>query len=67
MREIRVDGTVPVLIELARNNLHFDNWHCSMPGPTWPNRLVAEAISRPAVPRSRPKDETGSKAAICEN
>jgi len=36
---------VPVLIELARNNLYFDNWHCSMPGPTWPNRLFAHAAS----------------------
>jgi phospholipase C len=36
---------VPVIIELARNNLYFDNWFCSMPGPTWPNRLFAHAAS----------------------
>jgi phospholipase C len=36
---------VPVLIELARNNLYFDNWFSSMPGPTWPNRLFAHAAS----------------------
>ena len=36
---------VPVLIELAKNNLYFDNWFSSMPGPTWPNRLFAHAAS----------------------
>jgi phospholipase C len=36
---------VPVLIELARNNLVFDNWFSSVPGPTWPNRLFAHAAS----------------------
>lgn len=36
---------VPVLLELARNNLYFDNWFSSMPGPTWPNRLFAHAAS----------------------
>jgi phospholipase C len=30
---------------LARNNLCFNNWFCSMPGPTWPNRLFAHAAS----------------------
>jgi phospholipase C len=36
---------VPVLVELARTNLYFDNWFSSMPGPTWPNRLFAHAAS----------------------
>jgi phospholipase C len=36
---------VSVLIELAKNNLYFDNWFSSMPGPTWPNRLFAHAAS----------------------
>jgi phospholipase C len=36
---------VPVLSGLAKNNLYFDNWHASMPGPTWPNRLFAHAAS----------------------
>lgn len=36
---------VPVLTELARKNLYFDNWFSSMPGPTWPNRLFAHAAS----------------------
>jgi phospholipase C len=36
---------VPVLLGLARNNLYFDNWFSSMPGPTWPNRLFAHAAS----------------------
>jgi phospholipase C len=39
------DSEVPVLVELARNNLYFDNWFSSMPGPTWPNRLFAHAAS----------------------
>lgn len=36
---------VPVLVELARTNLYFDDWFSSMPGPTWPNRLFAHAAS----------------------
>jgi phospholipase C len=36
---------VPVLIELASNNLCFDNWFSSVPGSTWPNRLFAHAAS----------------------
>jgi phospholipase C len=36
---------VPILVELARTNLCFDNWFSSMPGPTWPNRLFAHAAS----------------------
>ncbi|MBN8981185.1 MAG: hypothetical protein J0I29_07910 [Rhizobiales bacterium] len=36
---------VPVLVQLARDNLYFDNWFSSMPGPTWPNRLFAHCGS----------------------
>lgn len=36
---------IPVLSSLAQNNLYFDNWFSSMPGPTWPNRLFAHAAS----------------------
>jgi phospholipase C len=35
----------PILVGLAKNNLYFDNWFSSMPGPTWPNRLFAHAAS----------------------
>jgi phospholipase C len=38
-------SSVPTLVQLARNNLYFDNWFSSMPGPTWPNRLFAHAAS----------------------
>ena len=36
---------LPVLNALAKNFLLCDNWHASMPGPTWPNRLFACAAS----------------------
>lgn len=32
-------GDLPVLMELAQNYTTFDNYFCSMLGPTWPNRL----------------------------
>ncbi|MBR0716920.1 alkaline phosphatase family protein [Bradyrhizobium liaoningense] len=38
-------ASLPVLLELAANNLYFDNWYSSMPGPTWPNRLFVHAAS----------------------
>lgn len=39
------ESEVPKLIDIAANNLYFDNWFSSMPGPTWPNRLFAHAAS----------------------
>lgn len=36
-------STLPVLSTLAREYLLFDNWHASMPGPTWPNRFFVHA------------------------
>lgn len=47
---------LPVLNALAREFALCDNWHASMPGPTWPNRLFVHAASSggldhsPAVP-----------------
>jgi phospholipase C len=35
------DGELPALHALARAFTIFDHWHASVPGPTWPNRLVA--------------------------
>lgn len=32
-------GDLPVLMALAENYTLFDNYFCSMLGPTWPNRL----------------------------
>ncbi|MDR3444222.1 MULTISPECIES: alkaline phosphatase family protein [unclassified Dyella] len=36
---------VPVLTQLAQLFTVFDNWHSSMPGPTWPNRFFVHAGS----------------------
>ena len=38
-------SSLQVLLPYAQNNLYFDNWFSSMPGPTWPNRLFAHAAS----------------------
>lgn len=36
---------LPVLNALAREFVVCDNWHCSLPGPTWPNRFFVHAAS----------------------
>jgi len=36
---------LPVLNQLATEFVVCDNWHASMPGPTWPNRFFAHAAS----------------------
>jgi phospholipase C len=36
---------LPVLNALAREFAVCDNWHASMPGPTWPNRMFVHAAS----------------------
>lgn len=36
---------LPVLNALARHFVVCDNWHASMPGPTWPNRMFVHAAS----------------------
>lgn len=38
-------GQLPVLNALAREFVVCDNWHASMPGPTWPNRMFVHAAS----------------------
>jgi phospholipase C len=38
-------GQLPVLDQLAQEFVVCDNWHCSMPGPTWPNRFFALGAS----------------------
>jgi phospholipase C len=38
-------SSLPVLNALAREFVVCDNWHASMPGPTWPNRLFVHAAS----------------------
>jgi phospholipase C len=36
---------LPVLNALAQEFVVCDNWHASMPGPTWPNRMFVHAAS----------------------
>jgi phospholipase C len=36
---------LPILNGLARDFAVCDNWHASMPGPTWPNRFFTHAAS----------------------
>ena len=36
---------LPVLTALAKEFAVCDNWHASMPGPTWPNRMFVHAGS----------------------
>ena len=36
---------LPVLTALAEEFVVCDNWHASMPGPTWPNRFFAHGAS----------------------
>jgi phospholipase C len=36
---------LPALYALAREFAVCDNWFCSMPGPTWPNRFFVHAAS----------------------
>lgn len=36
---------LPILHALAAEFVVCDNWHASMPGPTWPNRMFVHAAS----------------------
>jgi phospholipase C len=36
---------LPVLLALAQEFAICDNWHASLPGPTWPNRMFVHAAS----------------------
>jgi phospholipase C len=36
---------LPILTTLAKEFAVCDNWHASMPGPTWPNRMFVHAAS----------------------
>ena len=50
-------GALPVVRELARQFVLFDNWFSSMPGPTWPNRFFVHAGSSGGLTNS-PSDFT---------
>ena len=43
---------LPVLNALAREFVVCDNWHSSMPGPTWPNRMFVHAASSAGLDHS---------------
>lgn len=49
---------VPVMVQLAQEFAICDQWHCSIPGPTWPNRLFAMGASSSGL------DDTPSKTDI---
>ncbi|HXA75921.1 MAG TPA: alkaline phosphatase family protein [Candidatus Acidoferrales bacterium] len=51
---------LPVLHALAAEFVVCDNWHASMPGPTWPNRMFVHAAS------SNGLDHSPSIAEIAE-
>lgn len=43
---------LPVLTALAREFAVCDNWHASLPGPTWPNRMFVHAASSAGLDHS---------------
>ena len=43
---------LPVLNALAAEFVICDNWHASMPGPTWPNRVFVHAASSAGLDHS---------------
>jgi phospholipase C len=43
---------LPVLVALASEFALCDNWHASMPGPTWPNRFFSLAASSAGLDHS---------------
>jgi phospholipase C len=44
--------SLPVLHALAREFVVCDNWHASMPGATWPNRMFVHAASSAGLDHS---------------
>ncbi|MGH7089432.1 MAG: alkaline phosphatase family protein, partial [Stellaceae bacterium] len=48
---------LPVMTTLASEFAVCDNWHASIPGPTWPNRLFAFAASSNGLDHSPTADE----------
>jgi len=52
-----VPEQLPVLTALAQEFAVCDNWHASMPGPTWPNRMFVHAASSGGLDHSPSTDE----------
>lgn len=57
MQEFTPDR-LPVLNALAREFAVCDAWHCSLPGPTWPNRFFALGGSSAQLDHSPTTEET---------
>ncbi|MBV9158000.1 MAG: hypothetical protein JO097_17175 [Acidobacteriaceae bacterium] len=51
---------LPVLSRLAQEFVVCDNWYCSLPGPTWPNRFFAHAASSGGLDHSPTDADMGS-------
>src|SRR5579862_2396420 len=45
-------GQLPVLNALAQEFVMCDNWHASLPGPTWPNRMFVHGASSAGLDHS---------------
>ena len=52
-----VPEQLPVLVALAQEFAVCDNWHASMPGPTWPNRMFVHAASSSGLDHSPTTEE----------
>jgi phospholipase C len=50
-------GQLPVLVTLAQEFAVCDNWHASLPGPTWPNRMFVHAASSGGLDHSPTTEE----------
>jgi phospholipase C len=48
---------LPVLTAMAQEFAIYDNWHASMPGPTWPNRMFVHAASSGGLDHSPTNQE----------
>lgn len=55
---------LPVLNFLAQEFVVCDNWHASMPGPTWPNRMFVHAASSGGLDHSPTTAEIAEWEAI---
>lgn len=49
---------LPVVSALAREFVVCDNWHASLPGPTWPNRFFSHAASSGGLDHSPSTGDT---------
>jgi phospholipase C len=55
---------LPVLNALAQEFVVCDNWHASIPGPTWPNRMFVHAASSGGLDHSPSTAEIADWEAI---